>query len=69
MEKFWKKYIEADILEKEELLTPVLKRIREVCEMDIEEPHKTTAINNMMMSYFDDLISVMYTLENHETEE
>ena len=69
MEKFWNKYIDADSLERGELLKPVLVRLIEACEMDLEEPHKSLVISNLLMSYFDDLISVMYSRENQGPDE
>ena len=69
MEKFWNKYIDADILERGELLKPVLVRLMGACEMDLEEPHKSLVISNLLMSYFDDLISVMYSRENQGPDE
>lgn len=56
--KFWKEYLEAEPLKKEEKLEPVVQRFLDICSIKTEE-QREKIIKMLLQSYFDDLIEFM----------
>ena len=54
---YWKKYIEADILEREKLLKPIITRVIDITLLqgDIKEH----VLKTLLSSYFNDLIDTL----------
>ncbi len=68
-QKFWKKYIKADLFERIKLLQPIIKNFKEVHEMlnlpdeKFSQEYKDMQIEHFLLSYFDDLIETMEILK------
>jgi len=62
VEDFWTKYINADMLKREKMLEKTKcfeHTLRLLTTKKLATKHKRLAFNQMMMSYFDDLIDVL----------
>ncbi len=53
--EFWKKYEDADCLERDKLLTPIIKNFTTVIKIK-EEKLRQQVLKMYLRSYFDDLI-------------
>ena len=59
---FWTKYLNSDCLKREKLIEDTKcfeKTLRLLTAKKLAVKHKKLAFNQMMMSYFDDLIGVL----------
>lgn len=56
---FWKKYEEADLLEREKILKPIIKNLMPLFDLKEEKLRKHVLLN-MLQGYFDDLIDYFY---------
>jgi len=59
MFEFWEKYEEADYLERDKLLLPIIKNFNSILEIK-EEKIRRHALEIALRSYFDDLIEYFY---------
>jgi len=68
MEKWWKKYIESDMIERGLMIDklPVFAELMLLGsdKHDIDNKTKKHIINTLIQSYFDDCISVMETMKD-----
>ena len=58
MIKFWKEYIEADMLERPDKLENITNRFMDLVDSKMETDLKKQVVNMLLQSYFDDLIEV-----------
>jgi len=58
MIKFWKEYIEMDMVERGEKIEMIVKSISDVSNMKEDEKIKKHALTTLLQSYFDDLLEV-----------
>ncbi len=56
---FWKKYDEADLLEREKILAPIIKNFNGICEIK-EKKLRTHVLRSFLQGYFDDLLEYMH---------
>ena len=61
MNKFWREYEEADILDRPDLLIGVEKHIRSAIE--VEKVLDTKHLKFTLQTYFDDLLEYVYCKE------
>jgi len=59
---FWKKYEEADLLERDKILEPIVKNFLPIIKLK-EEKMKSHILTTYLRSYFDDLIDYFYSKE------
>ena len=59
---FWKKYEEADLLERDKILEPLVKKFLRMSNVKDEKLRQHT-ITTFLRSYFDDLIDYFYCKE------
>jgi len=70
--KFWKKYINSDLLKREKLVKPIVKRVYDLSTIlqyldnEMKKSLKDETIALFLISYFDDLIEVVQYLCNKE---
>lgn len=57
--RFWKKYEEADYLEKEKILRPIIKNFMSLYNLK-EEKMRKHVLSIALQGYFDDLIEYFY---------
>ena len=67
MIKFWKEYIEMDLLDRDKKLKMIVDRFEEIYEIKDKKLRKQT-LKIMLLSYFDDLIDTMYEMKWDENE-
>ena len=58
--KFWKEYEQADILEREEKLKPIIKSFEHVSGLKDKEKSQDL-LKIMLLTYFDDLLEYKYS--------
>lgn len=61
--KFWRKYEEADFLDRDKLLEPILKNFTPMTKIKDEKMRKHI-LTTYLRSYFDDLIEYFYCKDN-----
>lgn len=59
LKKFWIKYIDADMLEREKEINFIVKELIRVGESNIKKKHKFHTMMILFRSYLDDLIEIM----------
>lgn len=64
--KFWRKYEEADFLDRDKLLEPILKNFLPMAKIKDEKMLKHI-LKLQLQSYFDDLIEYFYCKEEEST--
>lgn len=64
MEKFWRKWLKADSLEKPDLLWPVVKMIEETT--NLPKKHRKKCLSMCLNSYFEDLACVIEEMNNEK---
>ncbi len=57
--EFWKKYEEADMLKRDELLKPIIKNFPPITKIK-DEKMRQHILKTYLRSYFDDLIDYFY---------
>jgi len=57
--KFWHSYCEADLLDRDEILEPIVKRMKSLIGTDISEEELNDRLTMSLKGYFDDLIEYL----------
>lgn len=62
---FWEKYEEADYLQRDKLILPIIKNFAPMIKIK-EEKMRQHVLNMYLRSYFDDLIDYFYCKDNNK---
>ncbi len=62
-EQFWREYEEADLLEREEKLKPLVEKISRILEIE-DKKLRSHVLKMLLLSYFDDILEYKNQIED-----